>query len=108
MTRLKKASRLVSTAMRMREVSTAPLSRWFLAFLFGCLIGLSATPALAAELPGVRLAHAAFNEKVEALWLGAEQGLFRKKGVDVELVYIRTGPQAIAAMASGGIPLIST
>jgi NitT/TauT family transport system substrate-binding protein len=90
----------------MREVSTAPLSRWPLALLLAFLIRLSATPALTAELPVVRLAHAAFNEKVEALWLGVEQGLFRKQGVDVQLVYIRTGPQTIAAMASGEIQMI--
>jgi len=82
------------------------LSHWFLAILFGCLTGLSATPALTAELPVVRLAHAAFNEKVESLWLGVEQGLFRKQGVDVQLVYIRTGPQTIAAMAGGEIQMI--
>jgi NitT/TauT family transport system substrate-binding protein len=71
--------------------------------VLGCLCDL---PARSAELPVVRLAHAAFNEKVEALWLGVEQGLFRKQGVDVQLVYIRTGPQTIAAMASGEIQMI--
>jgi NitT/TauT family transport system substrate-binding protein len=70
------------------------------------LLRILGAPASAADLPVVRLAHAAFNEKVEALWLGVEQGLFRKRGVDVQLVYIRTGPQTIAAMASGEIQLI--
>src|SRR5258706_4902526 len=100
-------SRRVSTATRMREVSTAPMIRWPVALLLlGCVIGLSTAPALTAEMPVVRLAHAAFNEKVEALWLGVEQGLFRKQGVDVQLVYIRTGPQTIAAMAGGEIQMI--
>ncbi|MGZ8488623.1 MAG: hypothetical protein ACXWW4_08840, partial [Candidatus Binatia bacterium] len=36
----------------------------------------------AAELPLVRIAHGAFSEKVVALWLGNEQGLFRKHGVN--------------------------
>jgi NitT/TauT family transport system substrate-binding protein len=62
----------------------------------------------AAELPVVRLAHAAFNEKVAALWIGVEQGLFRKHGVEVELLYIRTGPQTIAAMAGGQIQIAYT
>jgi NitT/TauT family transport system substrate-binding protein len=62
----------------------------------------------AAELPVARLAHAAFNEKVAALWIGVEQGLFRKQGVEVQLLYIRTGPQTIAAMAGGEIQMAYT
>lgn len=62
----------------------------------------------AAELPVVRLAHAAFNEKVAALWIGVEQGFFRKHGAEVQLLYIRTGPQTIAAMASGEIQMAYT
>ncbi len=69
-------------------------------------LGFSSAPIHAAELPVVRLAHAAFNEKVAALWLGVGQGFFRKQGVDVQLVYIRTGPQTIAALASGEIQLV--
>ncbi len=69
-------------------------------------LGFTSAPTHAAELPVVRLAHAAFNEKVAALWLGVEQGFFRKQGVDVQLVYIRTGPQTIAALASGEIQLV--
>jgi ABC-type nitrate/sulfonate/bicarbonate transport system substrate-binding protein len=65
-------------------------------------------PTWAAELPVVRLAHAAFNEKVAALWLGVEQGFFRKHGVEVQLVYIRTGPQTVAALTSGEIHMIYT
>jgi NitT/TauT family transport system substrate-binding protein len=92
--------------MLMREDSNAPMIRASLVLLFGCLFRILSAPANAAELPVVRLAHAAFNEKVEALWLGVEQGLFRKQGVDVQLLYIRTGPQTIAAMASGEIQMI--
>jgi NitT/TauT family transport system substrate-binding protein len=92
--------------MRMREDSKAPMIRWPLVLLLGCLFRILSAPANAVELPVVRLAHAAFNEKVEALWLGIEQGLFRKQGVEVQLVYIRTGPQTIAAMVSGEIQMI--
>src|SRR5258706_2511122 len=100
-------SRRVSTATRMREVSTAPMIRWPVALLLlGCVIGLSTAPALTAEMPVVRLAHAAFNEKVEALWLGVEQGLFRKQGVDVQLFSLRAAAQPFAAGARGEIQMI--
>jgi NitT/TauT family transport system substrate-binding protein len=76
--------------------------------LFFAAFVLYTAGSRAAELPVVRLAHAAFNEKVVALWIGVEQGLFRKHGVDVQLLYIRTGPQTIAAMAGGEIQMAYT
>jgi NitT/TauT family transport system substrate-binding protein len=82
---------------------------FFLSVGFGVF---SLMPALslarAAELPLVRIAHGAFNEKVEALWTGVEQGLFRKHGVNVEVINIRSGPQTIAALASGEIQIAYT
>jgi ABC-type nitrate/sulfonate/bicarbonate transport system substrate-binding protein len=64
--------------------------------------------ARAADLPLVRIAHGAFNEKVEALWTGVEQGFFRKHGVNVEVINIRSGPQTVAALASGDIQIAYT
>jgi hypothetical protein len=34
----------------------------------------------AAEPPVVRIAHGAFSEKIAIMWVGAEQGIFRKNG----------------------------
>jgi NitT/TauT family transport system substrate-binding protein len=62
----------------------------------------------AAELPLVRIAHGAFSEKIAVLWIGAEQGLFRKHGVNVEVINIRSGPQTMAALASGDIQVAYT
>lgn len=80
--------------------------------LIGFVIWLSLahTPAYlpAAELPLVRIAHGAFSEKVVAMWIGAEQGLFRKHGVNVEVINIRSGPQTMAALVSGDIQVAYT
>ena len=62
----------------------------------------------ASELPVVRFAHGAFSEKVAILWVGAEQGIFRKHGVQVEVINIRSGPQTMAALASGDIQVAYT
>ena len=62
----------------------------------------------AAELPLVRIAYGAFNEKILALWIGVEQGFFRKHGVNVELITIRTGGQTVAALASGDVQIAFT
>lgn len=76
----------------------------FAVFLLTHLAG----SARAADLPLVRIAHGAFNEKVEALWIGVEQGFFRKHGVNVEVINIRSGPQTVAALASGDIQIAYT
>jgi ABC-type nitrate/sulfonate/bicarbonate transport system substrate-binding protein len=62
----------------------------------------------AAELPFVRIAHGVFNEKGAALWIGVEQNLFRRHGVEVQVVHIRSGPQTVAALASGDIQVAYT
>ena len=64
--------------------------------------------AQAAELPLVRIAYGAFNEKILALWIGREQGFFRKHGVNVELITIRTGGQTVTALASGDVQMAFT
>jgi NitT/TauT family transport system substrate-binding protein len=62
----------------------------------------------AAELPLVRIAHGAYNEKIAAMWIGVEQGFFRKHGLNVEVINIRSGPQTIAALAAGEIQIAYT
>jgi NitT/TauT family transport system substrate-binding protein len=64
--------------------------------------------AKAAELPLVRIAHGAFSEKIAVMWIGAQQGIFRKHGVNVEVIAIRSGPQTMAALASGDIQIAYT
>jgi ABC-type nitrate/sulfonate/bicarbonate transport system substrate-binding protein len=63
---------------------------------------------LAAELPFLRVAHGAFNEKILALWIGVERGFFHKHGVDVEIVDIRNGPLTIQALASQEVQVAYT
>ncbi len=85
-------------------------NKLFLSFaLLAFLLVPTVPPGLkAAEPPLVRIAHGAFNEKIAALWVGVEQGLFRKHGVNVEVINIRSGPQTIAALSSGDIHIAYT
>ena len=62
----------------------------------------------AADQPLIRIAHGAFNEKVAALWIGVEQGFFRKHGLNVEVINIRSGPLTMVALASGDIQVAYT
>ena len=84
-------------------------SRKFISLVLSTLVLFAlAAKTQAAELPLVRIAHGAFSEKVVALWLGAEQGLFRKHGVNIEVINIRSGPQTMAALVSGDIQVAYT
>ena len=95
--------------MQMFESFAYPMRKFVRLFSLAVFFQYLVIPAAkAAELPVVRLAHAAFNEKVAALWIGVEQGFFRKHGAEVQLLYIRTGPLTIAAMTSGEIQMAYT
>jgi NitT/TauT family transport system substrate-binding protein len=78
------------------------LVKFFLLFLLSCF------SAEATELPAVRITQAILNEKSLALWIGVEQGFFRKNGVSVEIIQTRTSTQTIAALASGEIQIAGT
>ena len=81
----------------------------FSVFLAVCFLFSTAIQTLpAAELPFLRVAHGAFNEKILALWIGVERGFFHKHGVDVEIVDIRNGPLTIQALASHEVQVAYT
>lgn len=73
----------------------------FLVFLsiltFTCL-------SFAAEANKVLIAHGAISNNVEPLWIAKEQGIFRKYGIEPELVFIIAG-RAMQAMLAGQVPV---
>ena len=91
----------------MRQNCRVRLCSYFLLTALMCT-GQPLIRGHAAELPVVRVAHGAFSEKVAIMWVGAEQGIFRKHGVHVEVINIRSGPQTMAALASGDIQVAYT
>jgi NitT/TauT family transport system substrate-binding protein len=59
---------------------------------------------LAAEPTKLLLAHGAISNNVAPLWLAKEQGIFKKYGLDVDLVFIIAG-RAMQAMLAGQVPV---
>lgn len=57
-----------------------------------------------AELTRVLIAHGAISNNVEPLWIAKEQGIFRKYGIDADLVFIIAG-RAMQAMLAGQVPV---
>ena len=56
-----------------------------------------------AEPTKLLIAHGAISNNVEPLWIAKEQGIFRKYGIEAELVFIIAG-RAMQAMLAGQVP----
>lgn len=73
--------------------------------VFGvCLCAAMSVGALAADSNKVLIAHGAISNNVEPLWIAKEQGIFKKYGIDAELIFIIAG-RAMQAMLAGQIPV---
>ena len=72
-----------------------------------CLFVLLITnPAYAGEgLQKLRVAYAAITAAFSIPWIAKEAGLYQRHGLDVELVYIASGPRAIQTLIGGGIDI---
>src|SRR3990170_4131602 len=69
-----------------------------------CLIGAGQATLRAAEPNKVLIANGAISNNVEPLWIAREQGIFRKYGLDVDMVFIIAG-RAMQAMLAGQVPV---
>lgn len=58
----------------------------------------------AAEPTKLLIAHGAISNNVAPLWIAKEQGIFKKYGLDVDLVFIIAG-RAMQAMLAGQVPV---
>ncbi|MBI2181156.1 MAG: ABC transporter substrate-binding protein [Deltaproteobacteria bacterium] len=72
-----------------------------------CLVVLfTASLSHAAEgLQKLRVAYAAITAAFSIPWIAKEAGLYQRHGLDVELIYIASGPRAIQTMVGGGIDI---
>ena len=74
-----------------------------------CLGFLSVCPLFAKETLAagpLLIAYGGHNETMIPLWVGIDQGIFRKYGVDPRVLQTRSGPIMMATLASGGVPLV--
>jgi NitT/TauT family transport system substrate-binding protein len=72
---------------------------------------LSALQPFAAEAQtrgtaeNVRLVFSAIGSSQSPLWIGHEAGIFRKHGLDAELLYVGGGSRAAQVVVSGEVPI---
>jgi NitT/TauT family transport system substrate-binding protein len=83
----------------------SPLMK-LLVLLLCSVVLLSASSINAAEtLQKVRLAYAAVTAAFAIPWIAKEAGIFRRHGLDVEMVYIASGPRTIQTVIAGGVDI---
>ena len=71
-------------------------------------IFLGGEPAGAQSLTTFRVANGTSGENPAVLWVGVDQGIFRKHGLNVEVIFMRTGPLAMSALVSGDVSAVLT
>src|SRR5690349_24508540 len=81
-----------------------------LAALCGALLILAAASPLAQAqaLINFRIANGTSGENPAVLWVGVDQGFYRKHGLNVEVIFMRSGPLAISALASSDVQMVFT
>lgn len=81
----------------------SPLTQFLVPLL--CTLFLHSPPSIhAAEtLQKVRLAYASVTAAFAVPWVAKEAGIFRRHGLDVEIVYIASGPRTIQTLVAGGV-----
>jgi len=69
-----------------------------------CLIGL----VYGESLTSFRIANGTSGENPAVLWVGVDQGFYRKHGLNVEVIFMRSGPLAMSALASSDVQAVFT
>jgi ABC-type nitrate/sulfonate/bicarbonate transport system substrate-binding protein len=75
-------------------------------FLFLLASAFSAGSARAEDR--ILVAYAGHSESVAHMWVAIEKGLFKKHGLDVRMLQIRSGPVLAATLASGSVQVVWT
>ena len=70
---------------------------------FAAVITVALSAASAQSASPILVAYAGQNETVGPMWVGIEKGTFRKYGLDVRLVQMRTGALSMATLSSGQV-----
>jgi len=71
----------------------------------------TAVPSLSAygqNLPLFRIANGTSGENPAVLWVGVDQCFYRKHGLNVEVIFMRSGPLAMSALASSDVQAVFT
>lgn len=66
-----------------------------------------ALPAWAQELKKIKIGYPAISYNQIHIWIAKDAGLFRKHGLDAEIVFFRGGQMATQALVAGDPPIVN-
>src|SRR5882762_8690546 len=73
---------------------------------FAAVITVALSAASAQSSSPTLVAYAGQNETVGPMWVGIEKGTFKRYGLDVRMVQLRTGALSMATLASGQVQFV--
>jgi len=65
------------------------------------------TPLSGQPLQKIRIGYPSISSRQAQLWIAKDEGLFKKYGLDVELIFLRGGQVAIQALTGGDPPIVT-
>lgn len=80
-------------------------SAWLLAAVIFSFFTPASRAGAQAPLEKIRLAYSAIGGSQASFWIPYEAGIFRKHGLDVELLYVAGGGRAGQVVQSGEVPI---
>ena len=66
-----------------------------------CLVFLLTPAARAQELKRIKIGYPAISYNQIHIWIAKEAGLFKKHGLDAEIIFFRGGQTATQALVAG-------
>jgi NitT/TauT family transport system substrate-binding protein len=70
-----------------------------------CLAGPAVPTTAQTKMEKLHVGYSAQAGSLAPIWITKEAGIFKKHGLDVELLFIPGGPTAAAALLSGEVPI---
>jgi len=67
----------------------------------------ASTAIAPAQLPAISIAYTSISPQYAPVWIAKEAGIFRKNGVNADLIYMRGGVLATQALVSGDVQFIN-
>ncbi len=77
-------------------------------FVVGLWPTLSDTAQAAQKSVKVRISQSAVSARSTVLWIAQERGLFAKHGIEMEVIYLRSSPLQMTALATGEVQFASS
>ncbi|MEX0804856.1 MAG: ABC transporter substrate-binding protein [Candidatus Binatia bacterium] len=78
---------------------------WILAILLSVWVFVPALAQVRSGSEKVRVVYSAIGSSQSPLWIAHEAGIFKKHGLDVDLLYVGGGSRAAQVILSGEVPV---